>query len=146
MDGFTFIENLGTLVNSTRCTKTDPILLFLDNRESNCSPEAIIYEKKNGIIMVTFPPHFTHELQPLGVSVMGPFRVKYKLAPNDWMLSHPGKTIAIHNVVELAGQAFENSFTIKTVSTLSTEIHSQMRTLMQQSSQIDLFEIKLIKR
>ena len=49
------------------------------------------------------------------VTVMGPFKAKYKVAQNDWMLSHPGKTITIHNVVELAGQAFENSFTIKNI-------------------------------
>lgn len=110
-----FLPTLQHLVKFTKCTKEDPILLLLDNHESHCSLEAIIYAKKSGIVMVTFPPHCTHRLQPLDVSVMGPFKAKYKVAQNDWMLSHPGKTITIHNVAELAGRAFENSFTPKNI-------------------------------
>lgn len=108
----TFLKTLEHLVNNT---KTDPILLLIDNHESDCFLEAIIYAKQNGIIMITYSPQCTHKLQPLDVSVMGPLKAKYKVAQNHCMLSHPGKTITIHNVVELAGQAFANSFTIKNI-------------------------------
>lgn len=110
-----FFKTMEHVVNHTKCTKEDPILLLLDNHESHCSLDVIIFAKENGVIMVTFPPHCTHRLQPLDVSVMGPFKTKYKVAQNDWMLSHPGKTITIHNVADLAGKAFQNSFTIKNI-------------------------------
>lgn len=111
-----FLKTLEHLVSQTRCSKQDPILLLMDNHESHCSLEAVIYAKENGIIIVTFPPHCTHRLQPLDVSVMGPFKAKYKVAQNDWMLSHPGKAITIHNIAYLAGKAFENSFTMKNIT------------------------------
>ncbi|KAJ8910823.1 hypothetical protein NQ315_004683, partial [Exocentrus adspersus] len=110
-----FLKTLEHLVSHTRCSMQDPIFLLMDNHESHCSLEAVIYAKENGIVMVTFPPHCTHQLQPLDVSVMGPFKAKYKVAQNDWMLAHPGKTITIHNVAHLAGKAFENSFTMKNI-------------------------------
>jgi len=31
---------------------------------------------KEGIVMVTFPPHYTHRLQPIDIAVMSPFKAK----------------------------------------------------------------------
>jgi hypothetical protein len=37
---------------------------------------------KEGVVMVTFPPHYTHRLQPIDIAVMVPFKVKYAVAQN----------------------------------------------------------------
>ncbi|KZS10313.1 Uncharacterized protein APZ42_025241 [Daphnia magna] len=45
---------------------------------SHLDPEVIKYAKENGIIMLTFPPHSSHKLQPLDVSMYGPFKAALK--------------------------------------------------------------------
>jgi hypothetical protein len=54
----------------------DPVLLFLDNHESHCFLNAV-FERQNGIVMVTFLPHCAHHQQPHAVAVMVPFKAKY---------------------------------------------------------------------
>ena len=44
-------------------------LLLLDNHGSHITPEMIIYAIENDIILVCFPPHCTHLLQPLDVGI-----------------------------------------------------------------------------
>ena len=39
-------------------------------------------------VLLTFPPHYTHRLQPLDVSVLGPFKQKLSVPQNDWLLNH----------------------------------------------------------
>jgi hypothetical protein len=46
---------------------------------------------KEGVVMVTFPPHYTHRLQPIDVAVMALFKAKYAVAQNNWMVADPGR-------------------------------------------------------
>lgn len=64
-------------------TKENPILLLCDNHKSHISIEAIDYARENWIVYLTFPPHTSHKLQPLDVTVFGPFKAKLKVAFND---------------------------------------------------------------
>ena len=57
-------------------TKIDPILLLLDNHEMRVSVTSINYARENGIVLLSFPPHNTHMMQPLGKAVFGPFKHK----------------------------------------------------------------------
>lgn len=110
-----FVKVLEHIKNHTRCTNEDKILLLMDNHESHCSLEAVSYAKENGIVLVTFPPHCTHKLQPLDVGVFGPFKSKLKIAQNDWLTNNPGKTIRIHDLPSLTKIAFIESFSVKTI-------------------------------
>lgn len=74
----TFFRSLQHFVEFTMCSKTNPHLLFLDNHSSHLDPEVIKYAKENGIILLTFPPHSSHKLQPLDVSMYGPFKAALK--------------------------------------------------------------------
>jgi hypothetical protein len=85
------------------------------SHESHCTLDAIVYARDHGMVLVTFPPHCTHRLQPLDVSVMGPFKTKLSVAQNDWLLNHPGKTITIHDLPALANTAYVNTFTMKNI-------------------------------
>jgi hypothetical protein len=98
-----------------RCTKEDPILLLLDNHESHCKLDAVLFAREHGITMVTFPPHYTHRLQPLHVAVMGPFKSKYAVAQNHWMVGNSGRTIAIHDLTSIVATAYPVSFTVKNI-------------------------------
>jgi hypothetical protein len=111
MTGPLFVKVLQHIKRTTRCNKDDTILLLLDNHESHCTLDAISYCRDNGIIVVTFPPHCTHQMQPLDVAVNGPFKQKISVAQNDWLLEHPGKTITIHDLPAIVTPAYNASHT-----------------------------------
>lgn len=52
----------------------NPVLLILDNHESHLSIAGLDYCKKEGIFVLSLPPHCSHKLQPLDRSVFGPFK------------------------------------------------------------------------
>ena len=58
------------------------VLLILDNHSSYLHFETLNLAKENGIVMLSFPPHCTHKLQPLDVSVFGLFK-KYLSGAQD---------------------------------------------------------------
>jgi len=69
-DNFTVF--LKHFTDHVKCTLQSPVLLLLDNHDSHISVASIEYAKNNGIVMLTFPPHCSHKLQPLDRSVYGP--------------------------------------------------------------------------
>ncbi|XP_055918583.1 uncharacterized protein LOC129950684 [Eupeodes corollae] len=115
MTGVLFIKVLEHIQKQTRCTKNDMILLLMDNHESHCTIEAINFCREHGIVLVTFPPHCTHRLQPLDVAILGPFKHKLSVAQNDWLLNNPAKTIRIHDLPGIANTAYIAAFTPKNI-------------------------------
>ena len=60
------------LIQHTAASKDNPVLLLLDGHATHVKNLAVIdLARQNGVIMC-FPPHCTHRLQPLDVSFMGP--------------------------------------------------------------------------
>lgn len=116
MTGALFLEVLKHIKKHTGCSKENKIILTMDNHDSHCTLDAVVYAKDNGMVIVTFPPHCSHRLQPLDVGVLGPFKSKLRVAQNDWMVSNPGKTISIHNLAALANTAYAASFTIRNIT------------------------------
>ena len=53
-------------------------LLIVDGHASHVSNKFIKFVKANKIICLCLPPHSTHLLQPLDVSVFGPLKQNYK--------------------------------------------------------------------
>ena len=99
-----FIEHIGVPV-------TKRGVLVTDNHESHISVEVMyVYcfemAQKKGLSIVTFPPHCSHRMQPLGVRLYGPFKRHF----NTDALSHPANTIFIYDVAEFSGQAFGKAF------------------------------------
>lgn len=111
MTGDLFISVLEHIKNHTNCSTENKILLLLDNHESHTTVKAINFCRDNGIVMLSFPPHTSHKLQPLDVGVYGPFKSFCSVAFNDWMTSNPGKTITIRQIAHLTKVAFQNAFT-----------------------------------
>ena len=103
-------------IQSTKCSKERPVLLLLDNHDTHLSIDTIDVAKENGVIMLTLPPHCSHRLQPLDISVYGPFKSFYNQAANDFMVTHPGKPITIHDVAQIVGTAFPLAFTPKNIT------------------------------
>ncbi|CAH3997972.1 unnamed protein product [Pieris brassicae] len=74
-----------------RPSKENKTLLLLDNHASHIAVKNIEFCRENGIILLTFPPHCTHKLQPLDRAAFGPVKKAVNTACDNWMRSNPGK-------------------------------------------------------
>lgn len=86
-------------------SKSRPKLLFLDNHSSHLSVETIDLAVENGVTMITFPPHCSHRMQPLDVSVYGPVKNAYKRAHSRWMKNNAGTPMQIMHIPLLIKEA-----------------------------------------
>jgi hypothetical protein len=88
----------------------------LDNHDSHISLESLDFCKRSGVVLLTFPPHCSHRLQPLDVAVYGPFKQFYSQSANAWMNNNPGRPMVIHDVAEVVGMAYPLAFTPKNIT------------------------------
>lgn len=77
------------------------VLLVLDNHSSHLYMETLNLAKENGIVMLSFPPHCSHKVQPLDVSVFGHFKKYCASAQDTWLQNNPGKTITIYDISKI---------------------------------------------
>lgn len=101
-----FVDFLKHFHNHVKSTKEKPCLLLLDNHSSHLSIEGLNFAKENGIVMLSFPPHCTHRLQPLDRSVYGPLKKYVNNAMDQWMVNHPGQHMTIYEIPGIIAQAF----------------------------------------
>jgi hypothetical protein len=94
-----------------KCSVDEPVLMILDNHESHISIESISYAKENGIVLLSFPPHCSHKLQPLDRSVYGPLKKYYNSACDAWLLQNPGKCMTIMEIAGRVGQSLPQATT-----------------------------------
>jgi len=87
----------------------------LDNHVSRLSIIFLDFCKENGIVLLSFPPHTTNHLQPLDVSVYGPFKTFYYTAASVWMDSHPGVPISIYDIPIIVKEALPLAATPKNI-------------------------------
>ncbi|KAJ8948256.1 hypothetical protein NQ314_008451 [Rhamnusium bicolor] len=111
-----FLNVLEHIQRQTNCSKESKVLLLLDNYKSHTTVIAINFCRENGIILLSFPPHTSHKLQPLDVVVFGPFKTYLSVAFNDWMTSNPGKVITIKQIAQLTKIAFQAALTQKNIT------------------------------
>ena len=60
MIGPLFLTILEQVKKRTRTSKEDRIILTVDDHESHCTLDSILYTRENVITLVTFPPHCSH--------------------------------------------------------------------------------------
>lgn len=111
-----FIKWLQHFIENARVTKDKPALLIMDNHDSHISIEGIELAKDNGLTLLTFPPHCSHKLQPLDVTVYSPLKRYYNDAGNSWQLQNPGQALTIYNIAHLLGIAFPRAMTPSTIT------------------------------
>lgn len=102
-----FLEFLKHFQLFTRSTVQQPILLLLDNHESHKSLSALEYCRSNGIHVLSFPPHCSHRLQPLDVSVFGPFKTAINNQCENFIRMNPGRAIQIFDIPAMVNRALE---------------------------------------
>ncbi|KAG5872324.1 hypothetical protein JTB14_037572 [Gonioctena quinquepunctata] len=84
-----FLKLLEHIKKHMNSSPTNKILLLMDNDETHVSLDAILFAREHEIVLLSFPPHCTHKMQPLDKGVYGPFKSKCKISFNDFILSNP---------------------------------------------------------
>lgn len=112
MDSEIFLKYLKHFKQHTKCSLEEPILLFVDNHRSHVTIQSINFARESGIIMVGFPPHTTHRLQPMDVSFFGPLKTYFSQECDCFMINHPGQTITDKDIADLFRRSYEKAATI----------------------------------
>lgn len=115
MEAIQFLKFLEHFQRYAKPSVSSKVLLLLDNHPSHITIEALDFCKENGIIMLSFPPHCSHKLQPLDVSVHGPLKKAINTACDAWMRSNPGQTMTIYNIPSIVAVAFPQAFTPRNI-------------------------------
>ena len=111
MTGENFYKSLVHFQSFVKSSKEKPVLLILDNHSSHLDYRAVTFAKDNGIVLLTLPPHCSHVLQPLDVTVFGPFKKAIGVSQNDWLFKNPGGRISIKEIAALSRRPYEYTFT-----------------------------------
>ena len=113
-------ENFPTFLkhfhDRVRCTKESPLLILLDNHSSHLAIATLDYAKENGIVLMSFPPHCSHKLQPLDLSVFGPLEKRTSRAQQNWTRNHPSVGMTIYDIPDIVGEAWTDSVTPRNVA------------------------------
>lgn len=81
----------------------------MDGHSSHKSLAAIQMARNHGVTMVCLPPHTTHRMQPLDLTVFEPLEKNYNRKCDKWMTSNPGCRITTFDQAALFGVAYVKS-------------------------------------
>jgi hypothetical protein len=111
-------------IKHTRVKKHGSVLLLLDNHQSHLAVKVLNIAKENGVVLLSFPPHTSHKLQPSDRSVYGPFKKSVNNASDAWLRSNPGRTLTIYDIPFIVEPIAANALTPKNIKSgfLVTEI------------------------
>lgn len=108
-----FLVWLKHFVKHTGTNAENPTLLILDNHESHSSLQSYEYCRKNGVHLLSIPPHTSHRLQPLDISFFGPLKKAYDRECDIFMKTHNYEKISHYEVAELLRNAYVRVATIE---------------------------------
>lgn len=106
-----FVSFMQHFIKYSNTSKERQHLLLLDNHTSHLSIEALDIAAENGVTLLSFPPHCTHKLQPLDVSVFGPVKSYYETEVLAWHRNHTNQRLEIADIPELACKAIDLALT-----------------------------------
>lgn len=110
-----FLKFLNHFKKYANSSKSHPVLLVLDNHSSHIHIDCLDYCKNNGIVLLSFPPHCSHKLQPLDRSCFGPFKKAINTSCDAWMRNNPAKTMSIYDIPGIAATAMPLAFTCRNI-------------------------------
>lgn len=111
-NGQIFVQFLNHFKLHVKPSAESPVLLLVDNHKTHVTLEAINFCRGNHIVMVGFPPHTTHRLQPLDVGFFGPLKTYFSQACDNFMITHPGQLINDKKIGELLSIAYFKAATV----------------------------------
>lgn len=111
-----FFKWMNHFIKHTHSSKEHPTLLLMDNHSSHMSVDAIDLATEHGVTILTFPPHCSHKLQPLDVSVYGPVKGRYNALHNAWMKENVGRIIDITLIPKFVKEALMRGATAENIT------------------------------
>lgn len=75
-----FVKAMEHFESHVKQTDENAAILILDSHASHVNLPVIELARNNFITILTFPPHCSHRLQPLDVTVYGPLKTRYRIA------------------------------------------------------------------
>merc|ERR1712070_161628 len=92
-------------------------LLFVDGHGSHVNAKFLDWCEQHKILLAVYPPHSTHRLQPLDVSVFAPLANYYSQALDDLVRRSEGHTsISKRDFFSLFWSAFDKAFTQENIA------------------------------
>ncbi|KAJ8974978.1 hypothetical protein NQ317_013486 [Molorchus minor] len=102
-------------ISFSKPSKEHPVLLLLDGPTTHTKNLDVIDKaREKGVVLLCFPPHTTHRLQPLDVSFMAPLSTYYSSEVQRWMQQHPGRPVTIAQIGKLFGTAYMKAASVQT--------------------------------
>ena len=86
-------------------------LLIVDGHSSHVTMEVVHKAMEVGLDILTLPSHTSHRLQPLDVSVFGPFKRAFKRYRDAWTLQHCGRGATKMVLAQWVSAALQKSLT-----------------------------------
>lgn len=98
-------------IEFSKPSKEHPVFLLLDGHTTHTKNLDVIEKARvSGVVMLCFPPHTTHRLQPLNVSFMSPLSSEVQ----KWMQQHSGRPVTISQIGKLFGNAYMKAASTQT--------------------------------
>lgn len=102
MDEADFLKFLDHFIKHARPSCSQKVLLL--SHSSHLSVDGLNYAKQNGVVMLSFPAHCSHKLQPLDRSVYGPLS-KYVNSACAAAIQSKKKAITMHDIPGIVATA-----------------------------------------
>ena len=88
-------------------SEDDPAMLILDGHLSHTKNlNVVLKARENHVTLICLPPHCTHKLQPLDVSVMYPLSIYHNQSLEKWMNNNPGRAVSVFQITKIFGEAY----------------------------------------
>lgn len=110
-----FVKYMEHFLQHSHSTLDNPTLLLLDNHTSHMSIEALDLAAANGVHMLTFPPHCSHRMQPLDISVFYPVKNVYKSLVAAWHQNNVNKSFEVRHIVGIVKDVLDVALLPKTI-------------------------------
>ena len=94
----TFLLFMKHFVKTVKANIEHPVILLLDNHYSRLAIDVLDCCKDNEVVLLSFPTHYSHKLQPLDRTVFGHLKKIWGREQQTWMRNNPGKIMTIFDL------------------------------------------------
>lgn len=110
-----FLSWFKKFINFAKPSKTSPVLLLFGGHKSHITNlDVIDVAREKNVILLCFPSHCSHRLQPLDVSFFRTLSKYYEDAVIKWLRNNPGRVVTLFQIADLFDEAFIQSASMLT--------------------------------
>ena len=92
-----------------------PLILLYDGHATHVTLEIIDLARRSDVHLFVLPPHSSHLLQPLDVSIFSPFKNSLNLEMHKYMHDHPNNIITRQLLPGIINTAYKNSMSVQNI-------------------------------